>query len=162
LVERAAADEGTVKPAAARGGGPQNRETIPSNSCGAGSDQVQCLSRMPPALGGGGIPIIGGSHKGDRTRLPASVGGCRIDWCVLRQIRNSDKLPPQLLPSVQWRPPGFYILCFVARSGQLCCRRKIEMSPGVQSRDDTPWRRTRPLDPCGEVSIVFDCLMGSG
>jgi hypothetical protein len=30
------------------------------------------------------------------------------------------------------------MLCFCAGRAALSCRRKIEMSPGVQSRDDTP------------------------
>jgi hypothetical protein len=55
--------------------------------------------------------------------------------------------------------PVFYMLWFLSRRRR---RRNIEMIPGVQSRNDTPWRRTRPLNPCGRVSIVFDGRIGSG
>ena len=34
--------------------------------------------------------------------------------------------------------PGFYILCFLRVRAAPSCRRKVEMSPGAQSRDDTP------------------------
>jgi hypothetical protein len=47
------------------------------------------------------------------------------------------------------------------------CRRKIEMSSGAQSRDDTPegdGDEERGLDciPAVRLSSAFDCLAGSG
>ena len=41
------------------------------------------------------------------------------------------------------------------------CRRKIEMSPGVQSRNDTPPRERRDHSYAARLSSPFDCLTGS-
>jgi hypothetical protein len=47
------------------------------------------------------------------------------------------------------------------------CRRKMEMSPGVQSRDDTRVpdgheQRDSDCISAGELSSAFDCRAGSG
>ena len=60
-----------------------------------------------------------------------------------------------------------YMLCLRRRSATARCRRKIEMSLGVQSRDDTrvpDGHEERDLGCIfsGELSSAFDCRAGSG
>ena len=95
----------------------------------------QRASRSPD--GGGSFSRL--SRRGDCADWHHAVS----DGCQTRNRTSLDDLEAGRLGGARITPGS--------EGDAPKCRRKIEMAPGVQSRNDTPWRRTRPLNPCGEV-----------